>query len=103
MGLVTVLLAFPVVWKLSLFTLLMIVGPIGTYFLSLNHYFHDPTPSAISAAFVANLVLVGFVVVAILEDSGPEHPTTPAAGLGQIGEEKMDAVSREKMRVGKKE
>ncbi|GAA5840317.1 hypothetical protein JCM3766R1_001456 [Sporobolomyces carnicolor] len=83
----------PVVWKLALFTLLMIIGPIGTYFLSLNYYFHDPTPSAISAALVANLVLVGFVVVAFLEDKNPDLPASANA----------DAFTREKIRAGKKE
>ncbi|GAA5996318.1 hypothetical protein JCM5350_007229 [Sporobolomyces pararoseus] len=83
----------PVVWKLALFTLLMIVGPIGTYFTTLNYYFHDPTPSAISAALVANLVLVGFVVVAFLEDKNPDLPTRLS----------VDEFTKEKIRAGKKE
>ncbi|GAA6022234.1 hypothetical protein JCM11491_001676 [Sporobolomyces phaffii] len=91
----------PVVWKLALFTLLMIVGPIGTYFLSLKYYFHDPTPSAISAAFVANLVLVGFVVVAFLEDKSPDLPTRVSGGVGGGGA--LDEFTKEKIRAGKKE
>ncbi|GAA5878478.1 hypothetical protein JCM16303_002096 [Sporobolomyces ruberrimus] len=86
----------PVVWKLALFTLLMIVGPIGTYFFTLEYYFHDPTPSAISAALVANLVLVGFVVVAFLEDKNPDLPTR-VSGTG------IDEFTKEKIRAGKKE
>ncbi|GAA5959646.1 hypothetical protein JCM3765_007228 [Sporobolomyces pararoseus] len=87
----------PVVWKLALFTLLMIVGPIGTYFTTLNYYFHDPTPSAISAALVANLVLVGFVVVAFLEDKNPDLPTRPGGATA------LDEFTKEKIRAGKKE
>ncbi|GAA5833331.1 hypothetical protein JCM5353_008537 [Sporobolomyces roseus] len=85
----------PVVWKLSIFTLLMILGPIGTYFLTLNYYFRDPTPAAISAALVANLVLVGFVVVAFMEDSD-DSKNAPTQAM-------LDEFTKEKIRAGKKE
>ncbi|GAA6060501.1 hypothetical protein JCM10212_005582 [Sporobolomyces blumeae] len=96
----------PVVWKLAIFTLLMIVGPIGTYFVTLNYYFRDPTPSAITAAVVANLVLAGFVVVAFLEDSDPDAaPSGVSSGGagGTLGHGGVDEFTREKIRAGKKE
>ncbi|GAA5944900.1 Vma21p [Sporobolomyces koalae] len=82
-----------VVWKLAIFTLMMIVGPIGTYFVTLHHYFHDPTKSAITAALVANLVLIGFVVVAFLEDQDDVSATTgvrPSTTTQSLAEKKKE-------------
>ncbi|BGP55429.1 hypothetical protein JCM8202_003757 [Rhodotorula sphaerocarpa] len=57
--------------KLALFTVAMVLFPIGTYYLSRDYLF-APTTSltypAISAVTVANLVLVGFIYVAFRED-----------------------------------
>jgi len=48
----------------------MIVFPIGTYFLSVDNYFNgNATYAGISAAVVANVVLLAYVVAAVLEDS----------------------------------
>lgn len=59
-----------VLGKLVFFTLMMVLAPISTYYLSLSHVFDgkNTTAAAISAAIVANLVLAAFVVVALLED-----------------------------------
>jgi hypothetical protein len=55
--------------KFGLTTLLMVVAPLATYYLSLKHYFGtNTTGAAISAAVAANVVLVGFIVVAMQED-----------------------------------
>ncbi|WWD22525.1 hypothetical protein CI109_107018 [Kwoniella shandongensis] len=77
-----------VLFKLILFTVLMAVVPIGTYFgtlkfngkwsffLSLrttatsNYSHRSTTISAIAAIVAANIILVGYVVVAFREDAG---------------------------------
>ncbi|ORY88030.1 hypothetical protein BCR35DRAFT_301924, partial [Leucosporidium creatinivorum] len=56
--------------KLGLFTLAMVVLPVGSYFVSRDWYFGDNlTGAGITAATVANLILVAFVVVALREDT----------------------------------
>ncbi|KAI1824474.1 hypothetical protein F4861DRAFT_505752 [Xylaria intraflava] len=58
-----------VIVKLLVFTLAMIVIPIGSYFLSVNTVFSgNSTYAGALAAILANLVLVGYVVVAMNED-----------------------------------
>jgi len=58
-----------VIFKLLGFTLAMIVGPIGTYFLTLNNVFGgNSTYAGATAAIMANVVLVGYVIVAFMED-----------------------------------
>ncbi|KAG9238364.1 VMA21-like domain-containing protein [Amylocarpus encephaloides] len=58
-----------VIYKLLGFTLAMIVGPIGFYFASLNTLFGgNSTYAGASAAIVANIVLMGYVIVAFRED-----------------------------------
>ncbi|EPE29674.1 VMA21-like-containing protein [Glarea lozoyensis ATCC 20868] len=58
-----------VIVKLLGFTLAMIVCPLGTYFLSLNTLFKgNSTWAGASAALMANVVLIGYVVVAFNED-----------------------------------
>jgi len=47
----------------------MVVGPIGTYFLTLNTIFNgNSTFAGATAAIMANVVLVAYVVVAMRED-----------------------------------
>ncbi|WVO23422.1 uncharacterized protein IAS62_004775 [Cryptococcus decagattii] len=59
-----------VLYKLVLFALLMAVVPIATYFGTLNHLWQgSTTPAAISAIAAANLILVGYVVLAFREDA----------------------------------
>ncbi|KAL8278946.1 hypothetical protein RQP46_008615 [Phenoliferia psychrophenolica] len=56
--------------KLGIFTVLMVVLPIGSYFVSRDYYFGEKntTPPGIIAALMANLLLVGFVWYAMAED-----------------------------------
>ncbi|KAL3419025.1 vacuolar ATPase assembly integral membrane protein VMA21 [Phlyctema vagabunda] len=58
-----------VIFKLLGFTLAMIVCPIGSYFLTLNTlYGGNSTYAGATAAIMANVVLVGYVIVAMNED-----------------------------------
>ncbi|GAA5861658.1 hypothetical protein JCM3774_002660 [Rhodotorula dairenensis] len=60
-----------VVAKLAIFTVAMVLLPIGTYFLTRDYLFAPTTTltyPAICAVTVANLVLVGFIWVAFRED-----------------------------------
>ncbi|KAJ1969894.1 vacuolar ATPase assembly integral membrane protein vma21 [Dispira parvispora] len=61
------------VWtKLLLTTVAMVFGPVGSYFLSRDYLFSGDTfYSALVAIAVANAILISFVVVAALEDTGP--------------------------------
>ncbi|KAI5480473.1 vacuolar atpase assembly integral membrane protein vma21 [Pseudohyphozyma bogoriensis] len=73
-----------VLLKLALFTLAMVVLPIGTYYGSRDYYFHDNTTGAgILAAIVANLILIGFVVMAFMDDK--EYPEEGAASGDKKG------------------
>jgi len=58
-----------VIYKLLGFTLAMVVGPIGSYFLTLNTLFGgNSTYAGALAAIMANVVLIGYVIVAFQED-----------------------------------
>ncbi|KAI0523783.1 hypothetical protein F5B22DRAFT_417073 [Xylaria bambusicola] len=58
-----------VILKLLAFTLAMIVIPIGSYFVTVNTIFRgNSTYAGALAAILANVVLVGYVVVAMNED-----------------------------------
>jgi len=58
-----------VIYKLLGFTLAMVVGPIGSYFLTLNTIFGgNSTYAGALAAIIANVVLIGYVIVAFQED-----------------------------------
>lgn len=58
-----------VIFKLLGFTLAMIIAPIGAYFLTLNTIFQGrSTWAGATAAFVANMVLIAYVIVAMRED-----------------------------------
>ncbi|KAK9898588.1 hypothetical protein P389DRAFT_193621 [Cystobasidium minutum MCA 4210] len=57
--------------KLGFFTVAMVLGPIGTYFLSLKHVWGESntTSAAVSAALVANLVVFAYIITALREDA----------------------------------
>ncbi|KAI6250322.1 Vacuolar ATPase assembly integral membrane protein vma21 [Erysiphe necator] len=58
-----------VIFKLLAFTFAMIVGPIGSYYLTLNNIFYgNSTYAGATAAIAANLVLVTYIIVAFQED-----------------------------------
>ncbi|KAG4426762.1 vacuolar ATPase assembly integral membrane protein vma21 [Cadophora malorum] len=58
-----------VIFKLLGFTLAMVVCPIGSYFLTLNTIFKgNSTWAGATAAIIANVVLIGYVLVAFNED-----------------------------------
>ncbi|KAI0447323.1 hypothetical protein F4803DRAFT_546221 [Xylaria telfairii] len=62
-----------VIIKLLAFTLAMVVIPIGSYFLSVNTVFGgNSTYAGALAAILANVVLVGYVVVAMNEDQSDQ-------------------------------
>ncbi|KAG0133252.1 hypothetical protein HOY82DRAFT_556649 [Tuber indicum] len=59
-----------VIAKLLLFTLAMVVAPLGSYFLTVNTVFSGNTTFAgATAAVVANVVLITYVLVAMAEDT----------------------------------
>ncbi|KAK6505441.1 vacuolar ATPase assembly integral membrane protein vma21 [Arthrobotrys musiformis] len=59
--------------KLFSFTVAMLFGPIGCYYISTNYLFPGSTVLGASiAAVVANVVLVLFILVAMKEDDGEE-------------------------------
>ncbi|KAK1926109.1 VMA21-like domain-containing protein, partial [Papiliotrema laurentii] len=71
-----------VLYKLVLFAILMAVVPIGTYFGTLSHLFNgNTTYSAISAVLAANVVLVGYVVVAFREEVASSTAQGQTIGL----------------------
>ncbi|KAI1279226.1 hypothetical protein F5Y07DRAFT_52930 [Xylaria sp. FL0933] len=62
-----------VIIKLLAFTLAMVVIPIGSYFLTINAIFSgNSTYAGALAAILANVVLVGYVVVAMNEDQSDQ-------------------------------
>jgi len=59
-----------VIYKLLAFTLAMVAAPIGTYFLTLNTIFRgNSTLAGATAALIANVVLIAYVIVAMKEDA----------------------------------
>lgn len=58
-----------VIFKLLGFTFAMITMPIGAYFLTLNSLYRgNSTFAGATAAIIANVVLIAYVVVAMKED-----------------------------------
>ncbi|KAL2207280.1 hypothetical protein CC79DRAFT_1321394 [Sarocladium strictum] len=62
-----------VLLKLLAFTFAMIVVPIGSYFVTVNTIFSGNTTYAGAlAAVMANVVLIGYIVVAMNEDQSEQ-------------------------------
>jgi len=58
-----------VIYKLLGFTFAMVVGPIGSYFLTVDMVFRgNSTYAGALAAIMANVVLIGYILVAFNED-----------------------------------
>ncbi|KAK4939323.1 vacuolar ATPase assembly integral membrane protein vma21 [Elasticomyces elasticus] len=58
-----------VIYKLLGFTFAMIVIPIGSYFMTVNVVFRgNSTYAGALAAIMANVVLIGYIIVAMRED-----------------------------------
>ncbi|SPJ87538.1 probable Vacuolar ATPase assembly integral membrane protein VMA21 [Fusarium torulosum] len=57
-----------VIYKLLAFTFAMIVVPIGSYFVTVNTIFSNSSLAGGLAAVMANVVLVGYIIVAMKED-----------------------------------
>ncbi|KAI1626856.1 VMA21-like domain-containing protein [Exophiala viscosa] len=58
-----------VIYKLLGFTFAMIVLPIGSYFMTVNLVFRgSSTWAGAFAAIMANVVLIGYIIVAMKED-----------------------------------
>ncbi|KAJ0121422.1 hypothetical protein N8I77_004369 [Diaporthe amygdali] len=62
-----------VIAKLLAFTFAMIVVPIGSYFLTVNTVFKgNSTFAGATAAIMANVVLIAYVIVAMREDQSEQ-------------------------------
>ncbi|KAI2633697.1 VMA21-like domain-containing protein [Hypomontagnella submonticulosa] len=62
-----------VILKLLAFTFAMVVIPIGSYFVTVNTIFRgNSTYAGGLAAIMANVVLVGYVIVAMNEDQSDQ-------------------------------
>ncbi|KAI9755950.1 MAG: putative ubiquinone biosynthesis monooxygenase [Chaenotheca gracillima] len=59
-----------VIYTLLSFTFLMVVGPLSTYYLTLNYvYKGNSSYAGATAALMANIVVFAYVIVAMREDN----------------------------------
>jgi vacuolar ATPase assembly integral membrane protein VMA21 len=66
--------ASSVIYKLLIFTLAMVTVPLGAYFLSVRTVFEgNPTFAGGLAALMANVVLIGYIVVAVRDDQAEQE------------------------------
>ncbi|KFX95622.1 hypothetical protein O988_05715 [Pseudogymnoascus sp. VKM F-3808] len=78
-----------VIVKLLAFTFAMVVVPIGSYFLTLDLVFSgNSTFAGATAAIMANVVLVGYIIVAMREDQSDAIDAAAAAAAGERQETK---------------
>ncbi|KAH8885048.1 hypothetical protein GQ53DRAFT_845651 [Thozetella sp. PMI_491] len=62
-----------VIVKLLAFTVAMILGPIGSYYLTLDTIFGgNSTYAGAFAAILANVILIAYVIVAMQEDQSEQ-------------------------------
>ncbi|KAI9593064.1 hypothetical protein BDF19DRAFT_449347, partial [Syncephalis fuscata] len=54
--------------KLAVFVVGLAIGPIATFYFSQDYFNGNITHSAIASIIVANVVVLGYVAVAFLED-----------------------------------
>jgi hypothetical protein len=79
---ITPAVATPVIVKLLFFTLLLVTVPLSTYFLSLNFVFvGSATTAGALAAVMANVVLVGYLIVAVWDDQGDQADGKPTENV----------------------
>jgi len=72
-----------VIYKLLFFTAAMIGGPIGTYYLTLHSIFQgNATWAGATAAIMANVVLIAYVIVAMKEDQSEKMAAEEKAKKG---------------------
>ncbi|KAI1100500.1 hypothetical protein F4804DRAFT_336201 [Jackrogersella minutella] len=70
-----------VILKLLAFTFAMVVMPLGSYFVTVNTIFQgNSTYAGGLAAIVANVVLIGYVIVAMNEDQSEQLEAKKKAG-----------------------
>ncbi|MCJ1375812.1 vacuolar ATPase assembly integral membrane protein vma21 [Loxospora ochrophaea] len=73
-----------VIIKLLGFTAMMIVAPISTYFFTLREVFQgNSTYAGATAAVMANVVLIGYIVVAMREDQSERLEAEEKARKGK--------------------
>ncbi|KAF8313250.1 hypothetical protein DL93DRAFT_2167958 [Clavulina sp. PMI_390] len=60
-------------FKLLAFSIALAVVPISSYFVSLNRFWDgNNTYAAITAVISANVVLVSYIILSVLEDQGDQ-------------------------------
>ncbi|KAJ4401518.1 vacuolar ATPase assembly integral membrane protein vma21 [Neurospora sp. IMI 360204] len=70
-----------VIMKLLAFTFAMIVIPISSYFLTVDRLFKgNSTYAGATAAIMANVVLIGYIIVAMAEDQSDQENEKKGGG-----------------------
>ncbi|KAI9669726.1 MAG: vacuolar ATPase assembly integral membrane protein vma21 [Alyxoria varia] len=78
-----------IIVKLLTFTALMITGPLSVYFFLTSYVLSESKTSSTwagaAAAITANVVLIGYIIVAVREDQGEQAAPATAPGQGKKG------------------
>jgi vacuolar ATPase assembly integral membrane protein VMA21 len=78
--------ASSVIAKLLIFTLAMVTVPLGAYFLSVRTVFQgNPTFAGGLAALMANVVLMGYIFVAVKDDQAEREEDASGGKEGRKG------------------